>query len=152
MKILGIRNSPTKVRYALLENGEDLAFLNASTENRLVFPKTAKFSSDKVFWLKRELVRILEANSDIIAIGLKVNENISTRYDRVRETAYFDAIAILVGKERGIDVEAFQYSKLPGTSNTIASKMADIISTTESNWDTQMADALAAAWKVSTAL
>ena len=104
-----------------------------------------KDTAKKISWFRTELERIFEANNDILVVALKVNENVQTRYDRVKETAYLDAVAHLTAEERNIPIQCFQYNKLPGTSKTIAAKMSEAYKPSDMHWDQQIADALAAA-------
>ena len=75
MLILGVRTSPTEVRYAILDcNRQTAAFVNAAEENRLKFPKNMTGPDEKLPWLHTEFERIFRQNLNIEKIVIKTSE------------------------------------------------------------------------------
>lgn len=143
MKVLGIRNSPTEIRFAIAEkiNG-NIKILNKNQENKLVFPKHLHDLSQKVGWLYQELENIIANNPEIQIIVLKQNENVSTKYSTVKETAFYDSMAYLIGNNKGIKVNSYVYANI-GTNRKDVSNFAETnAEKTDKYWDSKMADAI----------
>jgi len=75
MMILGIRTSPTTVRYAVLDcNGASVSLVNADSENKLDFPADCRSIEQKLHWLHQELDWVLRQYPGIERIVIKANE------------------------------------------------------------------------------
>ncbi|WP_119789371.1 hypothetical protein [Flavobacterium anhuiense] len=148
MKVLGIRNSPTEIRFALSEKtGNNIVLLNINSENKLIFPKHLNSLSQKVGWLYQEFENIISNNPDIKKIAIKQNENVSTKYSTVQETAFYDAIAHLIGNNKGILVNSYVYNNIGTKSKEVKTFSESFVGKTTKNWNTAMADAIAATIK-----
>lgn len=144
MKVLGIRNSPTEIRFAISEKiNNNIVLLNINGENKLIFPKHLNSLSQKVGWLYQELENIISNNSDIKKIAIKQNENISTKYSKVQDTAFFDAIAHLIGNHKGIIVSSYVYNNIGTKSKEVQTFSESFTGKTSKNWNPAMADAIA---------
>jgi hypothetical protein len=144
MKVLGIRNSPTEIRFAISEKDNGLIVLNnISGENKLVFPKHLNSLSQKVGWLYQELENLLSNNPDIQIIAVKQNENVSTKYSKVQETAFYDSIAHLIGNDKGLVVNSYVYNNIGTKSKEVKKFAEDNAGKTDKYWDSKMADAIA---------
>lgn len=117
-KFLGIRTSPSEVRYAILENSADrgVVFVNATSENKLQYPASLTTTPEKLMWLKSEMDRIFRQVPDIEQIILKTNEYTGTESKSKRESAYADAICILAASEHQIPVVCKLYTQIGSTS------------------------------------
>jgi hypothetical protein len=144
MKVLGIRNSPTDIRFAISEkiNGS-ITLENISGENKLVFPKHLTLLSEKVGWLYQEFDNILSNNPDIKIIAVKQNENVSTKYSKVQETAFYDSIAHLIGNHKGISVKSYVYNNIGTRSKEVQNFAESYTGKTTKYWNSKMADAIA---------
>jgi hypothetical protein len=144
MKVLGIRNSPTEIRFAISKKDNGSIILeNTNGENKLVFPKQISSLSKKVGWLYQELENILSNNPDIKIISVKQNENVSTKYSTVQETAFYDAIAHLVGNNRGLTVNSYVYNNIGTKSKEVKTFAESHTGKTAKYWNSKMADAIA---------
>ena len=144
MKVLGIRNSPTDIRFAISEkNNGSIVLNNISGENKLVFPKHLTLLSEKVGWLYQELENILSNNPDIKIIAVKQNENVSTKYSKVQETAFYDSIAHLIGNHKGITVNSYVYNNIGTRSKEVQQFAESYTGKTTKYWNSKMADAIA---------
>ncbi|MES2658327.1 MAG: hypothetical protein V4689_06895 [Verrucomicrobiota bacterium] len=152
MQILGLRTSPSTVRYAIVEwDGQDARLLNANSEHKLDFPADKVTIAAKVHWLREELIRILRQNPQVCQIALKTNEY-SRRGESSasREAAHLDAAALIVAGEKSLPIRMLLYT-------SIGTRRAEVKSFAESNvgqlapyWNEQIADAVAAAWTTRT--
>jgi hypothetical protein len=143
MKVLGIRNSPTDIRFAISEKDNGTIVLNnINGENKLDFPKHLTLLSEKVGWLYQELENILSNNPEIKTIAVKQNENVSTKYSKVQETAFYDAIAHLVGNNKGINVNSYVYNNIGTKSKEVQKYAESFTGRTAKYWNSKMADAI----------
>lgn len=144
MKVLGIRNSPTEIRFAISEKiGNTIVLLNSNGENKLIFPKHLNSLSQKVGWLYQELENIISNNPDIKRIAIKQNENVSTKYSTVQDTAFYDAIAHLIGNDKGITINSYVYNNIGTKSKEVQSFSEGYTGKTTKHWNSGMADAIA---------
>lgn len=148
MMILGVRTSPTTVRYAVLNcNGAAVSLVNADSENKLDFPADCRSVEQKLYWLHQELDRVLRQYSGIERIVIKANE-----YGRggekatSREAAYFDAVVLMIAGTRQLPVAVKLYRTIGTRRNDVKTFAATNVGTTNRYWNEQMADAIAAAW------
>jgi len=148
MMILGVRTSPTTVRYAVLEhNGTTISLINSDSENKLDFPADCRSIEEKLHWLHQELSRVLRQYPDIERIVIKANE-----YGRggekaaSREAAYYDAIILMTAGARQLPVDVKLYRTI-GTRRIDVKTFAQAnVGTSNRYWNEQMADAVSAAW------
>lgn len=144
MKVLGIRNSPTEIRFAISEKiNNNIVLLNINGENKLIFPKHLKSLSQKVGWLYQEFDNIISNDPDIKKIAIKQNENVSTKYSTVQDTAFYDAIAHLIGNNKGITVNSYVYNNIGTKSKEVQTFSESFTGRTTKNWNSGMADAVA---------
>mgnify|MGYP001241954210 CR=1 FL=1 len=143
MKILGIRNSPSSVRYAIIDGDKiSSTFINKDEENKLVFPKAMKSIPQKICWYKSEIDRIILAHGPFDAVALKHNENVQSNYSRLQETMYYDAITSLIFAEKSVRLEYFTYKSMKTNSKSILAATEPIYGKTSQHWDVQIADAI----------
>jgi hypothetical protein len=152
MQILGLRTSPSCVRYAIVEWDRNTArLLNAGGEHKLDFPADKSSIAAKVHWLREELLRILRQNPQIVQIALKTNEY-SRRGETSasREAAHLDAAALIVAGEKALPVKMLLYTSI-GTKRDEVKVFAEAnVGRADPYWNEQIADAVAAAWKTRT--
>jgi hypothetical protein len=149
MKILGIRNAPQQLRYAVVTVvGEIWALENVATENLVRRPAGVNDVGAHLKWTRDELLRILRVNLGIDRIGLKTGEFRGNETAVIRTGSYLDAMVLLVGAEAGIPVTSRLYSQMATTRATVQEHAEARIARTADRWDAQMADAVAVAWIV----
>lgn len=148
MMLLGIRTSPTTVRYAVLDyNGATVSLVNAASENKLDFPADCRSIEQKLHWLYQELDRVLRQYPGIERIVIKANE-----YGRggektsSREAAYFDAVVLITAGTRQLPVGVKLYRMIGTCRNEVKSFAETNVGVTTHYWNEQMADAVSAAW------
>lgn len=147
MRILGIRNTPSVIRYAILDGDKNKSsFINISEENRLVFPRDMTDINQRICWYKYEIDRILSTYGKFDAVALKHNENIRSNYSQLRDTMYYDATLSLSASCAKIPVEYFVYVGMKTNSKNIESLCEGLYGKTNSHWDAKMADAIYAAY------
>lgn len=148
MKILGIRNSPTKIRFCIL-NGDKVnyAFINQNGEHKIDLPKSLKTDAEMYSWVKSEFKRIFDKHGPFDHMAIKQNENVQTRYSIVRPVMFLDCIATMVAIENNTAFSSHIYTALGTKSKEVISFVESKVVKTNTNWDAQMADALAAAIK-----
>ncbi len=154
MLILGVRTSPTEIRYAILEiDGDVVKFINAGGENRLKIPNGLIDSdnpmanvSEKLNWLHNEIERVLRQNPEVEKIIIKASEFGLREKANSRLSSFMEGVILNVAGQKSIPVELKVYKSL-GTKRcevkTFASSKAGQSVT---GWNEQMADAVAAAW------
>ena len=149
MRVLGIRNTPSVIRYAVLDGDKNRSSLiNGSEENRLIFPRDMTDINQRICWYKYEIERILSTYGKFDVVALKHNENIRSNYSRLRDTMYYDAILSLSASCNEIPVESFTYGSMKTNSKSIGSSCEALYEKTSFHWDAQMADAIYAAHTV----
>ena len=150
MQILGIRTASRCIRYAVVDwNGQVASLTNATNENRLVFPASDKEISQKIYWLHSELGRIYRIYPKISKVAIKMNEffqeKMTTRY-----STHMDGVAILSAMQRGKIVRNLLYANIKQgmSSNKVKDFAETNVGKSDTYWDNQMADAVAAALTV----
>lgn len=147
MKVIGFRNSPTHVRYAVLEvEGNKASFLNASGEHILKYPQSIDDVPDKLDWLFKEVNRVFNLNVETKFCALKCNEYNRSEKTSTRYTAYADAIVLLASRMRSIPVQYFLYKQIHLTSSDVMNFAEAKAGKCNKRWDTQIADAIAVAY------
>lgn len=148
MKVLGIRNSPTKIRFCILDGDKTkFTFSNQNGENKIDMPKSLKTEAEIYLWVKSEFKRIFDKYGPFDHMAIKQNENVSTRYSSVRPVMFLDCIATMVAIENNTPFSSHIYNSLGTKSKEVISFVESKVSKTTKNWDAQMADAIAAAIK-----
>lgn len=147
-KILGIRTSPSEIRYAVLEKSSDgiVSFANRGGETKLQYPASHTTTSEKLKWLKGELDRIFRQIPDIEQMIIKTNEFSGTENKSKRESSYADAICILAAAEHQVPVSCKLYSQIGTTSKTAMNNAEKRVGRTEKYWNKQIADAVLVAY------
>ena len=147
MKILGFRSTPKLVRFALVDwDGTKATLLNASSDNRLVYPAGSKAIEQHLLWLWAEIDRILYQHSDVSKVVVKVSEYGKSESKSSRATAYSDALILLACAKANIPVRTKVYASLKTKSANVLSFANMNVGKTSVYWDKPMADAVAAAW------
>ena len=147
MKTLGIRTSPKEIRYALLDvDGQDVTFLNADSENRLKFPNDMTAIEQKLSWLCSEFERILRQNTDIENIVIKTSEYNRTENSNARFATYAEGVLLTLAGQKNIPISIKIYSALGTRRSGVKAFAAGKAGQTQTLWNEQMADAVAAAW------
>jgi hypothetical protein len=148
MQILGIRTSPSTVRYAIFDwHGTSGRLLNANGETKLDFPADKTTIATKLHWLREELHRVLRQNPGVTKMAIKCNE-----YGRggekasSREAAHLDAAALMVAGEKMLHVEMLTYRAIGTKRDEVKTFAETNISRVDPYWNEQIADAIAAAW------
>lgn len=148
MMVLGVRTSPSTVRYAVLDcNGTAVSLVNADLENKLDFPADCRSIEQKLHWFQQELERVLRQYPGIERIVIKANE-----YGRggetaaSREAAYFDAVVLMTAGTRQLPVAVKLYRGIGTRRNEVKTYAEINVGTTNRYWNEQMADAVSAAW------
>jgi hypothetical protein len=148
MKILGIRNSPTKIRFCILSGDKTtFTFLNQNAENKIDMPKSLKTEAELYQWVKSEFKRIFDKYGPFSHMAIKQNENVPTRYSKVRPVMFLDCLATMVAIENNTPFSSHIYTSIGTKSKEVVSFVESKVSKTSTNWDAQMADAIAAAIK-----
>lgn len=147
MKILGIKTSPSVIRYAIVNWASGAAVIENVDDNKLPFPKAHTRIEQKLNWLEDELEGLLRTHPDIERIAIKVNEFGRGESDAAREAAYFDAMALLVAGRNGKPVSRYHYVSLATNTAGVMAKAEAEAGRTKVNWDVPMASAIVAAIK-----
>lgn len=148
MKILGIRNAPTKIRFCILEGDESsFEFKNADDENKIELPKSLKTEFETFQWVKSEYVRIFDKYGPFDQLAIKQNENVPTRYSSVKPVIFMDCIATMVSIENNTPFSSLLYKSIGTRSKEVVGFVETKVSKSSVNWDGQIADAIAASIK-----
>lgn len=148
MKILGIRNSPTKIRFCVLVGDVNAyAFTNCDDENRIELPKALTTEEDRLRWVISEFRRIFDKFGPFDHLAIKQNENVATRYSSVKSVMFLDCVAVMVAVEKHVPVTSQVYASLGTNKGGVIAFTESRVSKSTTHWDTQMADAIAAAIK-----
>ena len=148
MKVMGVRVGPKRTRVAIVGRQDVThALLNSDTESRLTYPADLTGPDDKVFWLFREMERLHHEHPDIARVCIKTNEYTATDSKSKRESAYLEAATMLYWRQKSILVAVNIYASLGTRSADVKAHAERRVGRTEKYWDTQMADAVIAAWK-----
>lgn len=148
MQLLGIRNSPKSIRYAILDcEGQAVVFLNADKENKIDFPVEIQTLEKKVSWLFNEVQRILRIYPDVECVTIKSNEFTPGRESSSsREAAYLDG-TILLASELNQKKVLIKLYKTMSTRRVDVKELAEQkVGRSSQYWDVQIADAVVAAW------
>lgn len=148
MRILGIRNAPTRIRFCVLKGDRSTyAFTNGDDENKIDMPKSIKTEEDKLRWVLSEYRRLFDKFGPFDHLALKQNENVATRYSSVKGVMFLDCIATMVAVENHVPVTSQVYSNLGTNKGNVMAFVEAKVTRSSTHWDSQMADAIAAAIK-----
>lgn len=151
MTVLGIRNTSSCIRYAILKKCDTgVIFHNKETETKMTFPKGINTDIDKLAWAKAEFDRILSNQGPFDFVAIKQHENTKTTYSGVKLNAYLDSAVILSAKESHFPVETFVNKTLGTNRDAVKTVAESITGKTKKYWDTNIADAIVAAHHVIT--
>lgn len=147
MTVLGIRTSTTVVKFAVVDRAvASFTFVNVDTESALKFPAECRKTHEKLHWLRQELLRILRQYPQVARVALKCNEYASGRESgSSRESAYLDAVVMLVAGERNLEFDSKLYISIGTRRKDVKEFAENKVGRTTSGWDEQMADAVAVA-------
>ena len=150
MRILGIRVSPSTIRYAVVDwDGMNLTFLNRTTENKIDFPANLDSRGAKLNWLFQELDRIISIYPNIELIGVKEGEYIGNETLPKRERASLEGVIQYWSFTKNIPVIMKIYAGIKDVKSREALTFCEKnIGKTETYWNKEMADALLAAWAI----
>ena len=150
MRILGIRVSPSTIRYAILDwDGRIAEFVNKDIENKIEFPANICSRGEKLNWFYQELERIHSLYSDIEIIGIKEGEYINKETLRKREKASLEGLIQYWAYKNSIPVETKTYNRIKDVKSKDALIFcAKKFGRTGTYWTKEMADALLAAWSL----
>ncbi|MCP5220753.1 MAG: hypothetical protein H6944_03600 [Zoogloeaceae bacterium] len=147
MKVLGIRTAPKQLRFALLEiDGDNIDFINKSTENLIKVPAGVKEVEDILHWQKSEIDRILRQNPDINLIAVKTSEYARSDTKSTRLASYLDAAVLLASKDANIPVCTRIYSQIGAKRANVKEHAESKVGATDKYWNEQIADAIIVAW------
>lgn len=150
MKILGVRNSPSEIRYAILEmdSSSNVTFLNSDSENRIKFPNGFESEEDKLRWIKNEIERIFTNHNSFDAVAIKQSENMPKRsYGSIKQTAFLDCLFSVSAVERHIPLFSWYYNQIGVNSKTVLDTAETLVGKSSTHWNTQIADAIVVAHK-----
>jgi len=148
MKILGIRNSPTKIRFCILEgNVSTFTFTNHNGENKIDMPKSLKTEAQIYQWVKSEYKRVFDKHGPFDHMAIKQNENVPTRYSSVKPVMFLDCLATMVAIENNTNFSSHMYKSLGTKSKEVLAFIEAQTVKSSTNWDVQMADAVAVSIK-----
>jgi hypothetical protein len=146
MKVLGLRNSPTTIRFCVLEgDASGFVFSNCDRENKIDLPKSLKSEAEKLHWIISEFRRIFDHYGPFDHLAIKQNENVATRYSTVRPVMFFDCIASMAAVERHVSFTSHVYTNLGTNRKGIVAFAESRGARSSTHWDGQMADAVVAA-------
>ncbi|MFC1676633.1 hypothetical protein ACFL3G_06175 [Planctomycetota bacterium] len=148
MQILGIRTSSKAIRYAILEwDKQKVTFLNSGTENKLDYPASIQTVEQKLNWLYQEIERVLRQYNSIEHIVVKTNEYVREKA-ATRQSTYMDGVIMLIAAQRGKKLSTKLYANIQKGlgSKKIQAFAEQVASRSAKYWNTQMADAVVAAW------
>lgn len=148
MKILGIRNSPTKIRFCIIDGDKmTFSFSNYNGENKIDMPKSLKTEAEIYQWVKSEFQRIFDKYGPFDHMAIKQNENVPTRYSSVKPVMFLDCLAIMIAIENNTPFSSHIYTSIGTKSKEVVSFVVSKVTKSTTNWDSQIADAVAAAIK-----
>ena len=148
MQVLGIRTSSKCVRYATVNlDGGTATLVNADSENKLVFPADCAEISQKLKWLYSELERIYRKYPGISKVAVKMNQ-FGTEQMANRFSTNMDGVVMLSALHNGKEVDTFLYANMQKgmSSKNIQAFAKANVGRTDTYWNPQIADAVAAAW------
>jgi len=149
MKVLGFRGDPKAPRYAVVsEMGGVYTLENAAGDNKLSVPVSIGEDADaeRLDWLYREVLAILDAHPDVVRVIIKQNEYTQNDTKAKRKSAHSDAAIVLACAHSGMPVELKIYASMQTTSKDTKQHAENRVGRTDKYWDNKMADAVNAAW------
>ena len=149
MQILGIRNAPKEIRYAVVDwDGSNATLVNANDETRLKFPPAITDPAEKLCWAKSELERVLRNYPNVTKVVIKSNEytNRGGETGKSRQAAYLDAVAQVVAAENQKPVKVKIYASLASRKAQAKEHAETRVGATPMYWNDHMADAILAAY------
>lgn len=148
MKILGVRNSPAKIRFCILDGDKNtFYFTNYDGENKIDMPISLKEEAEIYQWVISEFKRLYDKYGPFDHMAIKQNENVPTRYSSVKPVMFLDCIATMVAIENNTSFSSHIYTSLGTKSKEVVSFVESKVKKSAKNWDARMADAIAAALK-----
>lgn len=126
--------------------GGACSLLNAGAENLIRKPAHIEDVAAHLYWVKDELRRVIRQNPGLDLIALKTPEFQGRKTNASRLGDYLDAVVLLVAAETGIPVVTKLYSQMATRRADVARHAEDRVGRTSTNWNDQMADAVAVAW------
>ena len=147
MIVLGIRISPQRTRYALVrsENAR-YELINANTRSELIYPAGTDAPECRADWLYRELEQIIRENPDIEGVCIKVNESLFRDNKSSRESYRLEGVMLLLCNRTSKPVKMKTYKSLGTRRVDVKTHAKERVGSTTTNWTTEMADAVMAAW------
>ena len=148
MVILGMRTSPQEIRYAILDIQQDgsAKLLNGESENRLKFPAAHNTIEKKLWWFYQELERIVRQNASIEKIMIKSNEFTGKDSNATRAASYIDGVIYTYAGKMDIPTDTKTYRAIQTRRNEVKEFAEKNVGKTKTNWNEQMADAVAVAY------
>ena len=149
MKVLGFRGDPKAPRYAVVsEDNGTFTLENTTSDSKLLVPASISDEADaeRLDWIYREVLAILDAHPDISKAVIKQNEFTRQDTKAKRRSAYNDAAVILACTHRNVPVEIKIYTSMATTSSDTKRHAEARVGKTDKYWDNKMADAVNAAW------
>lgn len=147
MKAIGVRVDPKMTRVAIVQRvGTTYTLLNSNTESRLTYPVDDSGTDDKVLWLFREMERLHREHNDVVMVCIKTNEYNFKETKRKRLSSYLEAATMLYWRQRSIPVAIYTYASLGTRKSDIKDYAERSVGRTMKYWNTQIADAIIAAW------
>lgn len=153
MKVLGVKNSVGEIRYAILtmDANSNIGFENASTENKITYPKGLKDEDERLRWIKNEIERIFSNHEPFDAIAIKQGENIPKRsYGNLKPSIFLDCLFSVCAVERHIPLYSWYYNQIGTNSKSVLALAESLVGRSSVNWNTQIADAIVVAHKAIT--
>jgi hypothetical protein len=144
MKVLGIRNSPTKIRFCILQGDSNgYVFNNCLSENKIDLPKSIKDEFNTYLWIKSEFERIFDKYGPFDHLAIKQNENVPARYSTLKPVMFIDCIATIVAIQNNTPFSSHSYNSLGTKSKEVVAFAESKCQKTATHWDSQIADAVA---------
>ncbi|MDE5516018.1 hypothetical protein KRE49_09710 [Elizabethkingia meningoseptica] len=110
-------------------------------------PKSLKTEAEMYQWVKSEYKRIFDKYGPFDHMAIKQNENVPTRYSSVKPVMFLDCLATMIAIENNTPFSSHAYNSLGTKSKEVVSFIESKVTKSKTNWDVQMADAIAAAIK-----
>jgi hypothetical protein len=149
MKVLGIRNSPTKIRFSIIEgDATTYVFINHNSENKIDMPKSLKTEAEIFQWVKSEFKRIFDKYGPFDHMAIKQNENVPTRYSSVRPVMFLDCIATMIAIENHTPFSSCNFKSIGTNGKEAVSFVESKVTKSATNWDAQIAESIAVAIKI----
>ncbi|MBK8805616.1 MAG: hypothetical protein IPO21_02755 [Bacteroidales bacterium] len=137
-----------KIRFCILDGDKtNFAFTNKEGEHKIDLPKSLKTEAETYEWVKNEFNRIFDKYGPFEHMAIKQNENVPTRYSSVKPVMFLDCIATLVSIENNTPFSSNLYTNIGTKSKEVVSFVESHTQKTNVHWDSQIADAVAAAIK-----